>query len=456
MVRPFLVVHQREFDALLHPVGSFHGVSKALPTAADLFSARDLVRRFVVSFEPGVYSGEDSKKLVEVLGELKRLSASGLMLAARRVEETHLHEASGHKRAGTWLAGVTGESVGSAPQMLESARSIASHPVIQEAFRSGALSEQKAKEIASAADVRPDQAGSLVRAAAEMGMTELKRHCSDTRALRGSERDEVDAYERIRRRRYLRTWAEPDGSGRLEARVTPDALSVLNACLAPYCKKAFRTARESGRHERHEAYMADALVDMAKASAAGSGATAGAGDPERGDSDRAQRAPKTLVRIRVDLSCLKRGHRAPGETCEIPGVAPVPVAAARELLGDSVLELVLSKGKDVRTVCSDSRHIKRALGIALEERDQTCCVPGCEMSDPLENDHYLTDYSKGGPTRLDNLARLCPYHHDQKTYRGWRLEGGPGNWRFVGPDPPPGSEHPEHRTTRPPGQASLL
>ena len=58
------------------------------------------------------------------------------------------------------------------------------------------------------------------------------------------------------------------------------------------------------------------------------------------------------------------------------------------------------------------------------------------MSDPLEIDHKDTDYAKGGETRIDNLARLCPYHHHQKTYRGWRLEGGPGQWRFVGPDPP--------------------
>ncbi|MGO9344155.1 MAG: hypothetical protein ACLP6E_16835, partial [Acidimicrobiales bacterium] len=30
------------------------------------------------------------------------------------------------------------------------------------------------------------------------------------------------------------------------------------------------------------------------------------------------------------------------------------------------------------------------------------------------------------------------------TNRGWTLEGRAGNWRFVRPDPPPGSGHPQH------------
>lgn len=39
--------------------------------------------------------------------------------------------------------------------------------------------------------------------------------------------------------------------------------------------------------------------------------------------------------------------------------------------------------------------------------------------------------------RLDNLARLCSWHHYLKTHRGYRLSGGPGSWRFEGPDSEP-------------------
>ena len=443
------VVHE-----LLHPVDSFQGVLNTLPTVPapdvadtqDLMDGIDAVMRFAGSFEPGLYSGADAKKLVIMLSEHRRVTTSLIMRAAKRVEETHTHELDGHKRAGSWLATITGESVGSAASSLEAARSIEAHPEIAEAFRSGSLSEAKAKEIASAADVCPDQARDLVEAAANLELAALKRHCADTRSVRSSEKDETERYEQIRSKRYCRTWSDPDGSGRLDARVTPDALAVLLACLEPFEERAFSDARLAGREESHQAYMADALVSMAKASVSGSGSTT---------SSDSTGGPKTLVRTRVDLSALKRGHRNAGETCEIPGIGSVPVKAVREILGDSILELVLTNGTDVTTVCTDSRYIRKALRIALEERDQTCCVPDCNMSDPLEVDHWNTDFAKGGETSLHNLARLCPYHHHQKTYRGWRLEGGPGNWRFVGPDPPERSEatdRSEHEEKRDPSK----
>jgi hypothetical protein len=315
------------------------------------------------------------------------------------------------------------------------------HPPISDAFKSGKLSEAQAKEIASAADVCPDQAADLVEAAEHMDLPALKRHCSDTRSVRDSETEEVDLHEQIRSRRYCRIWSDPDGTGRVDARLTPDALAVLLACLDPFDKQVFNEARKAGRHERRQVYRADALISMAKASVSGT-AAGSTGSGSTGSGSTAEQ--RTLVRIRVDLPALKRGHRIPGETCEIPGISSIPVKIVREILGDSLLELVLTQGQDVRTVCSDSRYIRKALRIALEERDQTCVVPECNMSDPLEVDHWITDYSKDGPTRLDNLARICSYHHHQKTYRGWRLEGGPGRWRFVRPDPPPELEHPEY------------
>jgi hypothetical protein len=53
----------------------------------------------------------------------------------------------------------------------------------------------------------------------------------------------------------------------------------------------------------------------------------------------------------------------------------------------------------------------------------------------LERDHWQVDFGKDGPTSIDNLARLCVWHHHQKTYSGWVLDGGPGQWRFFKPDP---------------------
>lgn len=256
--------------------------------------------------------------------------------------------------------------------------------------------------------------------------------------------------------------------------MTTDALGVLRSVLGEFEKQVFEDARKNGLRESRQAYMADALVAMAQGSLAPDTADAvpagadTAADPAGADpgtekaADRhTSRGPKALIRIRVDAEAFFRGHVIAGETCSIPGLGPVPVALARGLLGDAILELVITRGTDVTTVCSDSRYVRKALRIALEERDQVCCVPGCQTADPLERDHWQVDYSDDGPTRLDNLARLCPWHHDQKTYKNWRLEGPPGQWRFVKPgtDPPDQATAEKanlKRQNSPPGQTSLL
>jgi hypothetical protein len=164
---------------------------------------------------------------------------------------------------------------------------------------------------------------------------------------------------------------------------------------------------------------------------------------------------KTLVRIRVDLDALMRGYAEAGETCEIPGVGRVSVAIARAVLGDALLELVITNGIDVSTVVSDSRYVRKALEIALQERDPTCVVPGCNATDFLERDHWRKDFAKKGKTAIYNLARLCTWHHRQRTHGGWVLSGGPGNWSFEEVYVrTPGSSEPEEdppdRTTDPP------
>ena len=50
----------------------------------------------------------------------------------------------------------------------------------------------------------------------------------------------------------------------------------------------------------------------------------------------------------------------------------------------------------------------RAIG---RKRDHgRCCVPGCR--DRAEHLHHITYRSKGGKWRPENLASLCPSHHE--------------------------------------------
>jgi hypothetical protein len=249
--------------------------------------------------------------------------------------------------------------------------------------------------------------------------------------------------------------------------MTPDALAMLRAGIAPFQKQIFQAARKEKRFESQDAYNLDALIAMALASSTGAG-TAGIpgpesptdpgsttgpdgadpnspagpagpdgtpGEPTSPKTKKRSRGYQPVVRINVDLAALFRGFTQPGETCKIPGIdGAIPVSLVRELLGEAILELVIKEGQDVRAVCTNSRHISKALQIALEERDPTCQVPGCHVSEPLERDHWRVDFAKNGPTELENLIRICKYHHAQKTYGGWKIDGGPGQWRWIGPD----------------------
>jgi hypothetical protein len=57
-----------------------------------------------------------------------------------------------------------------------------------------------------------------------------------------------------------------------------------------------------------------------------------------------------------------------------------------------------------------TRLINRRLRRALEHRHPTCAVPGCGATRGLHA-HHIRHWEDGGPTDLDNLVLVCPYHH---------------------------------------------
>jgi hypothetical protein len=70
-----------------------------------------------------------------------------------------------------------------------------------------------------------------------------------------------------------------------------------------------------------------------------------------------------------------------------------------------------------------TRLINRRLRRALEYRHPTCAVPGCGATRGLHA-HHIRHWEDGGPTELDNLVLLCPYHH-RLHHRGVITIAGP-------------------------------
>lgn len=362
------------------------------------------MRTAVSSLDASRLLAADATKLVELFAEGERLCAAGRTLSAGRVSDSFAWADSGHRTAAEWIASRTRGTIRQAIATLETARSLERLPETREAFVAGRLSEVQAVEITAAAATDPEAESTLLAAAEEETVAELKQQC---RQVRAASAGDEDAVERIRLGRYLRNWIDRDGAVRLDARLAPDDGAKLLATVQAGASRLQKEAKRSGQRERTEAYAADALVALATG----------------------RSAPKAVVHVDVDAAAFARRRTQPGETCRIRGVGPIPVGVAQRLASEGIVKAVERDGVDVRRVAHLGRTIPAHLLTALEARDPTCVVPGCDRRTDLEIDHVVP-FTQGGETRLDNLARLCGFHHAQKSYHGWRLTGSPGAWRW--------------------------
>ncbi|HVC71807.1 MAG TPA: DUF222 domain-containing protein [Acidimicrobiales bacterium] len=374
-------------------------------------------REFVAEIDLGAMSGGEAVEHGEFFAKFERTGTAGSMVVAPKIADCFAWRQEGHRTAADFLAAKMGMAPGTATGVLETARQLAELPETANCLRRGDFSLAQVKAIASAASVHPGAEGELIEAAARTGLKGLQRRCERTKALASWENDEVGRENAIRRSRFLRHWTDADGGVRFEAKVAPAEgariIETVKALAGPLADEA----RQAGRAEAMSAYAADAFVRLADHAMVGTGT--GIGRP-------------TVV-LRVDLAALKRGETEDDELCEIPGVGPVSVATARRLLGDCFLKIVIRDGYDIRSVSHPGRSIPALMETALAERDPGCMVPGCDNTLYLET-HHRVPVHEYGPTAMDNLVRICSWHHDLISHEGWRIEGGPGHWSW---HPPP-------------------
>ncbi len=87
-------------------------------------------------------------------------------------------------------------------------------------------------------------------------------------------------------------------------------------------------------------------------------------------------------------------------------------AERQELTCDATCEVWFERDGEPLGAGRTTRTISRRLRRALEYRHPTCAVPGCGATRGLHA-HHIRHWEDGGPTELDNLVLLCPYHHRQ-------------------------------------------
>jgi len=372
-------------------------------SVSDLIAA---ARNLVGGVDVSRMRADDAVTLVEGFATLERLAAAGRTMAAGRVAETRAWRGRGASSARAFVAQRSGTPLKDAAEALQTAAMIERIPEIRDAMVAGRLSCAQAANISAVAAVDASAVGPLLEFAEEESLEALRARCRDVAAAAVGD---ADATERIRRSRYLRSWTEAGGAVRLDARMAADDAAPLLAVVRERADALLAEARQSGTDlERADAYAADALCSLVRDDA----------------------SAKTVVNVVVSGSALERGATTRGETCHLPGVGPVSVPAAQRLASRGTVKLIEADGVEVHRVAHARRTIPASLRTALELRDPVCVVPGCNRRRGLEIDHVVP-LSEGGITSIENLARLCRWHHAQKTHHGWRLTGKPGRWSWA-------------------------
>jgi len=376
---------------------------------------RDLAREAVAELDPACLDGRDAARLSEAAAEgAKLLDAATAMLAKRAADTNAWRRASRAATAEQWLAGMSGCTEGAAREALVTAQRIESLPATAERLRSGELSLAQAAHVSAGAIADPSAEQRLLRTAKRSGMRELR---AERERVIAAATDELEAQRRAKRDRHLRTWTKGFATHGSFSGPTEDVAQIL-AALEPLIKARF-----------------DAFVTAVTASGAGSAST---------------KAQNGTACVLVDLASLLDGKTGPGGTCEIPGVGPVPVDHAREVLSHGLLQLVITNGVDVQTVVSNTRHVLPALKIAIGIRDRTCKIRGCDRDRVLERHHTL-GYEKSHRSTYTELGNLCPKHHDLVTHKGYTTtDNHDGTWDLHAPADGP----PDTHANAPPGEAA--
>jgi len=91
----------------------------------ELRSQRRALEGLLAEFEPGVLDGLDAVAIVKEVAKIKSVCAAVEAGAVRRIDGSNVWRAKGYRSAAHLVASVTGTSVGSATNMLQTAERLA-------------------------------------------------------------------------------------------------------------------------------------------------------------------------------------------------------------------------------------------------------------------------------------------------------------------------------------------
>jgi hypothetical protein len=403
-----------------------------VPIDGDLLRAlRDQVCRTAEAFDAQVLERDDAVVALEEWSAIVHAADAALALATARIADLGPPPSAGAHSAAGFVAKTTGTTSAKATEKIKTGNGLRANGKTRAEAVAGKLSEEQTAAITDALTVNPNAEEKLLGVAAQGSLGALRDECAKSKA---EAQDLAEVEKRIHSRRSLRRYRDSEGAEHLHAVGTRATMARIDQALKPIVDDVFKRARTDGVREPLDAYQYDALVELADRSLCD-----GAGRSTR------PRKPtiRNLVVLRIDLEALTRGRPETGETCEIAGLGPISVETAREMLGESIVKLVITKGVDVLNVTHLGRGPNIAQKIALLWQQPVCIREGCNNTARVEYNHaYGVEYRKTKHTRLDETDPTCHGDHDLITYEGWALVEGTGKRPMVPPDDP---RHPKNR-----------
>jgi hypothetical protein len=304
----------------------------------------------------------------------------------------------------------TGMSMAAARRATAVAARLKDMPATRDAMAQGKMSSDKAHSIARVATA--DNEATLVGWAEDLPVYELDRLCRTYAKVV----DEATGVANERHaRRYLRYGYDDERCFYLRGRLTAEAGAVVEAALDKTRAELRAGPAEIDVHDHLENTYADALVAIAH--------QALIEDDLGGASDAYQ------IAVHVDIDTLTSD--APGRA-DINGRVGIAPETARRCACDApFISVVESDGRPL-SVGRKTRSIPRSVDRALRARDKTCRFPNCSSVRYIDR-HHVMFWGRGGETSLDNLVRLCHWHHRLVHEGGYKMDFDGTTARFFTP-----------------------
>jgi len=345
-------------------------------------------------------AADELAEAMDRLHGLVCLAHRRLAAVAAEYDRRKAWEADGAASMAAWLALRLGVSHRTGSEWARAGEALGSLPALGQAFEDGLLSFDQVAPLSRMATPETDEA------LAEEAMGWSAAQCAA--AARHARAVPEDEARDCRQRRSLRLrWDLDARTLHVHGRLPDETGAALEAAIEKIVD-GYKPDPETGVFDAYERRAADALAELASSYLG------------------AQASPDRATVVIVAEAAAAAGE---GGAITIDGGPPIGVHALWRNLCDARVELVGPDG-----VGRARRAPPAWLCRRVRRRDGSCRFPSCDRR-RWGHVHHLRHWINGGPTDLDNLVWLCPFHHRLVHEGGWSTRGDPnGELTFIRPD----------------------